>query len=134
MSDKKVLRVVVAKRSKVKTTEFRLRPGELGLSLFRCVNAVPPETILDAVRSAGKRGDLSIVELPLELFRELGLILVATTGGTPDKRVNSIHVEARFPWWLRFLMKVKGQKLHEVFNERIAPKLAATAVLLGDEP
>jgi hypothetical protein len=132
VNDKNFLRVVVTKKGNFKPAEFRLRPGEVGLSLFRAVESISPDTILDAVRSAGKRGELSIVELPLEVFQELGLKLVATVGGTADEEVNRIHVEARFRWWDRFLMRIRRQKLHEIFNKRVAPKLAASAILLGD--
>lgn len=56
MDGEQVVRVVVAKRGKVKVAEFRLRPGELGLSLFRKTNDLAVETVVEAVRAAGKRG------------------------------------------------------------------------------
>ena len=52
MSSEPLLRVVVSKRGSVKPAEFRLRPGERGLSLFRS-DGVSAEVILDAVRARG---------------------------------------------------------------------------------
>ena len=44
MPDEGVLRVVVVRKGKVKPTEFRLRDGEVGLSLFRSADQnMPPE-------------------------------------------------------------------------------------------
>lgn len=133
MSGEPLLRVVVSKRGTVKPAEFRLRPGERGLSLFRA-DGVPAEVILDAVRSAGKRGELMVVEIPLRIFAELGLKIVPTPGGTPDADVNRRHVEARFAWWFRLWLRIRRRPLHEVFNETAAAKLAAAATpVSGDE-
>lgn len=127
MSGEPLLRVVVSKKGKVKPTEFRLRPDELGLSLFRSDAGVHPDVILDAVRAAGKRGELVVVEIPLRVFRELRLKLVPTPGGTPDAEVNRTHVEARFGWWFRVWLRLRRKPMHDVFNERVAPALAAAA-------
>jgi hypothetical protein len=135
VSREPLLRVVVSKKGKVKQTEFRLRPDELGLSLFRSDAGVNPEVILDAVRAAGKRGELTVVEIPLRVFHELGLRLVPTVGGTPDADVNRVHVEARFGWWFRLWLRLRRRPMHEVFNERVAPVLAAAATpVTGGEP
>jgi hypothetical protein len=44
--DQAYLRVVVARRGKVRAAEFRLRGGEVGLSLFRRSPTAGPEAIL----------------------------------------------------------------------------------------
>ena len=44
-----VLRVVVVRKGKVKPTEFRLRDGVIGLSLFRTAEWPDPEAIIAAV-------------------------------------------------------------------------------------
>src|SRR5947208_2951725 len=90
-----MLRVVVVRKGKVKPSEFRLRDGEVGLSLFLSSDQTGPEAILAAVRAAGKQGELDVVEMPESVFRELGLRLLRTPGGTPDPAVNDLHVEAR---------------------------------------
>jgi len=96
-----VLRVVVAKRGKIRAGEFRLRKGEVGFSLFLRTEAPGPEAILEAVRAAGKQGELAIAELPMSVLRDLGLQIVPTPGGTPSPEVNAIHVEARLGRLLR---------------------------------
>jgi hypothetical protein len=127
VNDVSLLRVVVGKRGKVKPAEFRLRPGEIGLSLFRADPTVGADAILEAVRSAGKQGELLVVEIPLRVIQELGLKVVPTPGGTPDEAVNRLHVEARFGWWSRLWLLIRRRPVHEVFNERVTPKLAACA-------
>jgi hypothetical protein len=52
--DDGVLRVVVVRKGKVKATEFRLREGEIGLSLFRRAESADAKAIIAAVRAAGK--------------------------------------------------------------------------------
>ena len=94
MPDEGMLRVVVVRKGKVRPTEFRLRDGEVGLSLFRSVDSIGPEAILAAVHAAGKQGELGVVEIPVRVFRWFRLRLVPTPGGTPDPAVNALHVEA----------------------------------------
>ena len=130
MPDEGVLRVVVVRKGKVKPTEFRLRDGEVGLSLFRSADQTGPEAILAAVRAAGKQGDLDVVEIPVSLFRRLRLRLVRTPGGTPDPAVNALHIEARPSWWRRLVLRFRGVPIHEWFNEYITPELAAAAKLV----
>jgi hypothetical protein len=125
-----VLRVVVARKGKVKPTEFRLRDEEIGLLLFRRADQPNPEAIIAAVRAAGKQGELGVAEIPERLFRDLGLRLVPTPGGTPDPAVNAIHLEARPSWWRQLVLLFRRAAVHEWFNERIAPKLAAAARLV----
>ena len=62
-----VLRVVVVRKGKVKSTEFRLRPDEIGLSLFRTAEHMDPDALVAAVRAAGKQGDLAVAEIPLDM-------------------------------------------------------------------
>jgi hypothetical protein len=126
----RVLRVVVVRRGKVRPTEFYLRHGEIGLSLFRMSEVTGPEEIIAAVRAAGKQGELAIAEIPERVVRRLGLGLVRTPGGTPDPAVNALHVEARPSWWRRVVLWFRRVPIHEWFNERIAPKLVAAAKLV----
>ena len=128
--DEGVLRVVVVRRGKVKPTEFRLRDGEIGLSLFRSVAQTGPEAILAAVRAAGKQGELEVVEIPVSVFRRLRLRLVGTHGGTPDPAVNALHIETRPSWWRRLVLRFRRMPIHEWFNEYITPELAAAAKLV----
>jgi hypothetical protein len=128
--DDGVLRVVVVRKGKVKATEFRLRDGEIGLSLFRTADKPAPEPIIAAVRAAGKQGELGVAVIPVGVFRRLGLRLVRTLGGTPDPAVNVLHVEARPSRWRRLVLWVRRVSVHEWFNQRITPELAAAAKLL----
>jgi hypothetical protein len=128
--DESVFRVVVVRKGKVKPTEFRLRDGEVGLSLFRSADQTGPEIILAAVRAAGKQGELDVVEIPVRLFRRLRLRLVRTPGGTADPAVNALHIEARPSWSQRIILRLRGATIHEWFNESITPALAAAAKLI----
>jgi len=125
-----MLRVVVVRRGKVKPTEFRLREGEMGLSLFRQADRPNAEAIIAAVRAAGKQGELGVSEIPESVFRRLGLRLVRTPGGTPDPAVNALHVEARPPWQRRLLLWLRRVSIPEWFNSHITPVLAAAAKLV----
>ena len=69
MPDEGLLRVVVVRKGKFKPTEFRLRDGEVGLSLFRSADRAESGAILAAVHAAGKQGELAVVELPVSLVR-----------------------------------------------------------------
>lgn len=127
MADEDLLRVVVVRRGKVRPTEFRLREGEVGLSLFRATADVGPDAIVTAVRAAGKQGELGVAELPARVLRDLGLRLVRTPGGTPDPDVNACHVEARPSRWRRLVLRLRGVAVHVWFNDRITPELAGVA-------
>ena len=130
MPDKGVLRVVVFRKGNVKPTEYRLRDGEIGLSLFQSSIQTGPEAILAAVRAAGKQDELAIVEIPVSLFSQLRLRLVRKSGGTPDPVVNALHIEARPSWWRRIVLRFRRVAVHEWFNEYITPELAAAAKLI----
>lgn len=83
-----------------------------------------------AVRAAGKQGELGVAEIPMAVFRGLGLRLVRTPGGTPDPAVNACHVEARPPLWRRVLLWWRRVAPHDWFNERVTPELARAARLV----
>ena len=122
--------MVVVRKGKVKPTEFRLRDGETGLSLFQKTDVPDPEMILAAVLAAGKQGELGVAEIPLSVFRRLGLRIVQTAGGTPDPAVNALHVEARPSSWRRLVLRFRGVAIHEWFNEHITPELSDAAKLV----
>ena len=63
-----LLRVVALRKGKLKPVEFRLRPGEHGLSLFRLVNSETPDRVLEAVRLMGKTGDLAAAVIDSQSF------------------------------------------------------------------
>ena len=130
MPDDGVLRVVVVRRGKVKPTEFRLRDGEIGLSLFRKAEQPGVEAIIAAVRAAGKQGDLGAAEIPVSVFRQLGLRLVPTPGGTREPAVDALHVEARLSCRWRLGLWFRRVAISDWFNENITPKLAAAAKLV----
>lgn len=124
-----LLRVVVVRKGKVKPTEFRLREGEAGLSLFRAPDDASCEAILNAVRAAGKQGELALAEIPASTFHALGLKLVPTPGGTPDADVNALHYEARPTRWRQFVLWLRRKPLHDWFNETVTPHIATAAKL-----
>jgi hypothetical protein len=128
--DERLLRVVVSKRGKIRPVEFRLRKGERGLSLFRRVDSPGPDAIIEAVRTAGKQGELAIAEIPASVLRELGLRIVQTPGDTPSEEVNAIHVEARVGFWLRVRLWLRRVELTDYFNDHMTPRIASSARLL----
>src|SRR5262249_19700504 len=111
------LRVVSLRKGKLKPTEFRLRPGERGLSLFRRVERPGSGEVIAAVRAAGKQGELAAAVIPTGLLRELRLVVVTTAGGTPVPEVNRIHVEARLPRWWAWILRLQGRPADEYFND-----------------
>lgn len=125
-----VLRVVVVRKGKLKATEFRLRQGEPGLSLFRAEEHLSAEALIKAVRAAGKQGDLAVAEIPVGVIHRLGLKLVATPGGTSDPLVNGLHVEARPSFLRRLALWFRREAVHDWFNEHITPELAAAAKII----
>lgn len=128
-----LLRVVVARRGKVKPSEFRLRPGEAGLSLFRHTDSPDAAAVAAAVRAAGKSGELAAAVVPVAVLIGLDLRLVPTPGGTPDEAVNAVHVEARPTRWRRFVLFLRRRTIHDWFNDVVAPHIAAAATLLDGE-
>ena len=80
-SVEEVIRVVRVRKGSFKAAEFQLRPGETGLSVFAASRNLSSERLLQAVRDAGKQGELAVALVPVRIVRELGLILVRTPGG-----------------------------------------------------
>ncbi len=133
MEAQELLRIVALRNGKLKATEFKLREGETGLSLFARTTNPRPYEVLEAVRAAGKQGQLAVALLPADGLKKLGLRLVQTPGGTPLREVNAIYYEARLPPLRRLLLILRGIPLHQDFNERISGKLCALAQILeGD--
>ncbi len=124
------LRVVTLRKGKLPPTEFRLREGEKGLSLFAHQEQPDPAQVIEAVRAAGKKGDLKAAAIRAETIRRLGLAMVQTTGGALLGEVNAIHYEARLPWRRRFLLLLRGVRPRDYFNEYLSPELCAAARLL----
>ncbi|MFO0808544.1 MAG: hypothetical protein U0746_07975 [Gemmataceae bacterium] len=127
------VRIVRLHRGKLKPAEFRLRPGERGLSMFRRLTSPSPAEVLEAVRGAGKQGDLVAVVVPASELARLGLTVTATPGGTPVAAVNAVHVEARLPFWRAWLFRLRGVAADEYFNERFSGPIHAAARVLEGE-
>ena len=83
--------------------------------------------VIEAVRAAGKQGELGVAEIPVRVIRALDLRIVPTPGGTPDPAVNALHVEVRLPGWRRLALWVRRRSVADYFNERITPVLAEAA-------
>jgi hypothetical protein len=124
-----LVRVVRVRRGALKPSEFQLRPGEVGLSLFEYCDDPGPARLIQAVREAGKQGELATAVIPTRRIRELGLVVVPTPGGTPDVEVNMLHREARVRWTVRLWLWLHRRPLHEYFNERFALALCESARL-----
>ncbi|HXG10096.1 MAG TPA: hypothetical protein VNK04_09935 [Gemmataceae bacterium] len=130
MEVKELLRVVGLSKGKLKPSEFRLREGEVGLSLFARTAHPSPDEVREAVRAAGKRGELAVAVLSVEQIGSLGLVLVQTPGGTPSPEVNAIHYEACLRWFRRLLLRLRGIGIHDYFNQELSPKLCEAARVL----
>ena len=131
--NEQILRVVVVRTGKVKPTEFRMRDGEIGLSLFRTADQPNPEAIIAAVRAAGKQGELGVGRDPGEFVSpESG------TGGLyqrPAERPilgsqTPCTLKLGHPGWRRLVLRFRRLSAYEWFNERITPELAAVAKLV----
>lgn len=83
------IRVVALKKGMLKPSEFKLRPGELGLSLFTRAEHPGPAEIVEAVRAAGKQGELAAAFIPASHIKALVLVITRTEGGTPEPAVNA---------------------------------------------
>jgi hypothetical protein len=106
-----------------------LREGETGLSLFATAD-VSPSAVLEAVREAGKQGELAVALLTDATLRRLGLHLVAIPGGTSVAAVNATHHEARLGRFRQLWLALIRKPLHEYFNEGFSETLAREARLL----
>jgi hypothetical protein len=127
------LRVVALRNGRLSPAEFRLREGQQGLSVFACVERPSPAEAIEAVRAAGKRGELAAAVIAAQEIHTLGLILVRTQGGTAQAGVNAIHYEARVPWLRRLFLRLRGTPLHAYFNEQLSHQLSLTARVLDTE-
>jgi hypothetical protein len=125
------LRVVSLRKGRLNPTEFRLREGEIGLSVFALRDEPAPAAIIEAVRAAGKRGELAAVVLPGSALNELGLVVVPTPGGTPVAEVNAIHFEVRLGIFRRLSLLIRRRPRSTDFNDRISPRLCEFARLLS---
>ncbi|HYT87700.1 MAG TPA: hypothetical protein VEL76_03175 [Gemmataceae bacterium] len=133
MDAKVLLRVVALRKSRLVAAEFRRRPKEKGLSLFASVAKPDQAAIIEAVRAAGKQGELAAALLPASALRALGLVLTPTEGGTSSPEVNAIHYEARLGFFRRLWLCLRGVSIHNYFNEHFSAKLAELAQLLETE-
>lgn len=100
------------------------------MSLFAVLDNPGPAEVIDAVRAAGKQGELGAAVFEVAELRRLGLVLRRTEGGTPDPAVNAIHFEAGLPWWRTWLFKLTGRSIHDGFNERFSERLNELARVL----
>lgn len=127
----RLVRIVALRRGKLSAAEFRIRPGENGLSLFELVREADLNDIIQAVRLAGKQGNLAAALIQGADFKSLGLNVVSTPGGTPDEDVNLLHREARLPLLRRAVIRLQGHKPLDYFNETIAPRLYGLSSVFG---
>src|SRR5437870_6948745 len=124
------IRVVTLRKGEAGPSEFMLRKGEKGLSLFANAEKPSPAEAIDAVRLMGKRGVLAAVSLKRRDIRNLGLIIVQTPGGTGNEEVNAIHFEARLPFFRRLWLRLYGTAPHEYFNKAYSKGLCRLAQLV----
>jgi hypothetical protein len=130
MEEKELLRVVTLRRGKLKPAEFKLREGEKGLSLFAHTEHPSVAEVIEAVRAAGKQGVLGAAVIPAQEIAALGLSLVQTKGGTLHAGVNAIHYETRMPLLQSLLLRLRGIRVHDYYNEHLSQKLFASARVL----
>lgn len=127
---KELLRVVALRKGRLSPSEFRLRQGEQGLSLFAHVERPSPIEVIEAVRAVGKRGKLAVAVIAVQEIQALGLILVRSRGGTAQAEVNAIHFEARVPWLRRLFLRLRGIHWRDYFNEHLSHRLCMLARVL----
>jgi hypothetical protein len=99
--------------------------------LFAKVDQPSAAEVIDAVRAAGKQGDLAAAIIEVQEIRALGLNLVQTPGGTPVSKVNAIHWEARLPFLRQLLLWLRGRRPVEFFNDYFSRELYEIARLAG---
>ena len=130
MEAQEFLRVVTLRKGKLKRSEFMLREREKGLSLFAYQVKPNPLEVIEAVRAAGKQGDLAVAIISGRQLHALGLTLVRTPGGTPEAEVNATHYEARLSFLRRLVLRLRGFSGHDYFNDHLSLKLCALARVL----
>lgn len=123
----RVVRVVAIRRRRVRISEFGLREGEEGLSLFVCDRDEDLARIVEAVREGGKLGSLAAMAFSAEELRAIDLELIAVPGDTPDPFVNQLHVEAVPSQKMSLEISMSGEELREYFNRLVAPELRRRA-------
>jgi hypothetical protein len=130
MAGPEFLRVVALRKRQIRPSEFLLRHGEVGLSLFARTESPGPLEIVEAVRAVGKQGELAVAVIAKTTIQELGLTLVKTMGGTRVVAVDALHHEARLPRWRQWLLRLRGVPAYEYFNEHFSQPLHGAARLL----
>jgi hypothetical protein len=130
MNAPELLRVVTLRKGKLKAAEFMIRPREKGLSLFAHGTKPNPVEVVEAVRAAGKQGDLAVAIISVKELCALGLSLVQTPGGTPVSEVNATHYEARLSFLRKLFLRLRGLSVHDYFNDHLSPRLCALAHVL----
>lgn len=123
------LRVVRLRKGKLKPTEFMLREGERGLSLFASVEYPSSDDVLDAVRSAGKQGELAVAVIQASDLKALGLTCIRCPGATPNPEINAIHYEIRPSLVWRLSCWIRGRSVHDSFNEQFSERILELAKL-----
>ncbi len=129
LSNEELMRVVRVRRGALKIGEFQLRPGEKGLSLFAHDPAITTEQLMQAVRDAGKQGELATAIVPVQVILDLGLVIVRTPGGTPDAEVNRFHREVRLKWWKRAWLRIRRMSIADHFNRSYSDAIFGSARL-----
>jgi len=124
------IRIVALRKGEFRSSEFMLRKGDNGLSLFANKENPSPTEAIEAVRMMGKRGVLIAVLLKKRDITNLGLTIAQTSGGTENEKVNGIHFEARLPYLKRFWLRLWGIPPHEYFNQFCSQKLFRLARVL----
>src|SRR5262245_45222807 len=124
-----VVRVVALRKGKLKPVEFRLRPDEIGLSLFEYTDRATADLVVEAFKSMGKQGDLALALLQTDDLQALGLNLTRTKGATGRPEIDATHVEARLPLLLRISLFLRGIKAYDYFNEHLSLRLCDMARL-----
>ena len=130
MKPREYLRIVALRKGSLKPVEFRIREGEVGLSLFARAERPGLADVVDAVRAMGKQGDLAAVVIPAAEIYAMGLKVVQTPGLTLAPEVNAIHFEARVPVLRSLLLRLRGVALHDFFNDRFSDQLCRVAQVL----
>ena len=98
--------------------------------MFVCRTDEEVRMVVEAVRAAGKSGQLAAAAITPNEVNELGLVLVPTAGATPDERANKLHVEARLSQTTAELARRMGQQPWEFFNQQLAGAIYARARII----
>ena len=124
------VRVVAVRGGRCRVAEFALRRGESGLSMFACETEQEVRRVVEAVRAAGKKGELAAAALTEHDLEALGLERVPLPGGTPDERVNELHVEVRLSVSTAETARRLSQEPWEFFNQQMSGAIHARARII----